>query len=193
LATDTLAAISFLHERYSSRISAIGVLGVSQGGQVAPIVATESDDVAFVINVVGSVVPFGKALLYEEINNLREMGFLPGVSDAIAHVSTWYIRKIAQKEFWDAVGDWDPLPYWQDVEVPALVLYGKMDTNVPSRASAERLNALGNPRIEVVVFQGSGHKLEDPPGRGNSYLRQEALRRMAEFILEASLIPTTSY
>jgi dipeptidyl aminopeptidase/acylaminoacyl peptidase len=189
LATDTLAAISYLQAEHPQTISDIGILGASQGGQIAPIVASQSSDVSFVINVVGSAVPFREALLYEENNNLRQMGLPPGLSNAVAPLSTFYIRKVAQKDFWDAVGEWDPLPYWRDVSVPGLVLYGEIDSNVPSRASADRLAALGNPNLEVVVFEGSGHPLEDPEGMGDSFFRQEALELMRDFIFEATSAP----
>ena len=114
------------------------------------------------------------------------MGLLPGLSNAIAYPSTFYIRNIAQRDFWRAVGDWDPLPYWRDVDVPALVLYGKIDSNVPSQASADRLAALGNPNLQVVIFEGSGHPLEDPEGMGDSYVRQDALELMRDFIYQAT-------
>jgi dipeptidyl aminopeptidase/acylaminoacyl peptidase len=189
LATDTLAAISYLRAEHPQTISHIGILGASQGGQIAPIVATQSPDVSFVINLVGSAVPFREALLYEENNNLRQMGLLPGLSNAIAPFSTFYIRKVAQKDFWDAVGEWDPLPYWRDVSVPGLVLYGEIDSNVPSRASADRLAALGKPNLQVVVFEGSGHPLEDPEGMGDSFFRQDALELIRGFIFEATSAP----
>jgi hypothetical protein len=41
-------------------------------------------------------------------------------------------------------------------------------------------------RITVVVYEGSRDPLEDPVGRGDSYLRQDALARMRDFVLEAS-------
>jgi pimeloyl-ACP methyl ester carboxylesterase len=189
LATDTLAAISYVRTNYPGLISDIGLLGMSQGGQIAPIVATESDDLSFVINVVGSATPFNESLLYEENNNLQEIGFLPGISNLIAYPSTFFIRNVAQKDFWDAVGDWDPLPHWERVSIPALILYGELDPNVPSQASADRLEALGNPNIQVVVFEGSGHALEDPEGTGDSYFRQDALELIQDFIVEAVSAP----
>ena len=186
LATDTMAAIGYLKSQHADVIGEIGVLGASQGGQVAPIVATESDDVSFVINIVGSVVPFHQALVFEENNNLRQMGLLPGLSNAVAYASSWYIRNIAQKEFWGAIDNYDPLPYWAEVEVPGLIMLGGIDTNTPSQRSADRLNALGNPNLRTVIFEGSGHPLEDPEGIGNSNFRSDALDLMRDFILAAA-------
>jgi dienelactone hydrolase len=181
-----LSAIAYLKANHSDAVSDIGVMGMSQGGQIAPIVATQSKDLAFVINVVGSATPFNEALLYEENNNLRELGFLPGISNLIAYPSTFFLRNYTQKEFWDAVGDWDPLPYWREVSVPALVLYGDIDSNVPSQASADRLNALGKPKLQVVVFAGSGHALEDPLGIGDDIFRRDALDLIRDFIFETT-------
>jgi dipeptidyl aminopeptidase/acylaminoacyl peptidase len=182
LATDTEAAIAFLRANYADEIADIGVLGASQGGQVVPIVATQNDDVAFAINLVGSAMPFYDALVYEENLNLRQMGFLPGVSNVLARASSWHIRNVVQKEFWDKIGNYDPLPYWEQVNVPALIMLGSEDTNTDSATSAANLNALGNPNLRVVMLEGSGHPLEDPVGTGDRYFRHDALAVLRDFI-----------
>lgn len=175
LATDTLAAIEFLKTQKDVPLTKIGIIGMSQGGWIAPIVASESSNVDFVVSMVGSAVTPAEQLIYEENHNLRQMGFLPGISNVIAVASTAYIRNVAQAEFWDRVANHDPIPYWQTVNVPTLALYGADDTNVPSEESAKRLNALGKPNLRIEVYEGSGHALQDPVGRGNSIIRAEAL------------------
>lgn len=186
LATDTLAAIAYLREFHGDRISRIGVLGGSQGGQVAPIVASQSNDVAFAVNLVGSAVPFYEALVFEENNNIREMGVLPGFSNVISRLSSLYIRTIKQKEFWNAIGNYDPIPYWKKVNAPALIMYGEIDTNTPTKRSAERLQAIDKPNIRLITYAGSGHPLEDPIGAGDALIRREALGEMRDFILAAT-------
>jgi pimeloyl-ACP methyl ester carboxylesterase len=113
LSTDTVAAVDFLKTRDDLPITKIGIIGMSQGGFIAPMVASLSPDVAFVVDFVGAAVPIKEQLLFEENNNLREMGFLPGISNLIAYPAAWSIRELRQKDFWDAVGHYDPLPYWQ--------------------------------------------------------------------------------
>lgn len=186
LASDTSAATAFLKSKSDLPVSAIGVIGMSQGGHIAPLVAHRSSEVAFVVNVVGSSLPMHDTLLYEENNNLREMGFLPGISDGLARLSTLYLRKVSQAGFWNVIGNFDPLPFWKSLEVPSLVLYGADDTNVPSARSAERLRALDKSNITVRVFKGSGHALESPVGTGDRVFREDALRTIADFILMAS-------
>jgi dienelactone hydrolase len=182
LATDTLSAVEFLRAQNEVPVSRIGIIGMSQGGWIAPIVASESSEVDFVVSMVGSAVTPAEQLIYEENHNLRQMGFLPGVSNVIALASTAYIRNVAQAEFWDRVANYDPVPYWQEVNVPTLALYGADDTNVPSGESAKRLNALGKPNLRVKIYEGSGHALQDPVGRGDSIIRAEVLEAIRSTI-----------
>lgn len=187
LATDTAAAIRFLQEQEQVAIARIGLIGMSQGGQIAPVVADRSRGVAFVINVVGGATPMHEQLVYEENHNLRQFGVLPGLSDILAYPAAWSLIGIRQKDFWSAVGNFDPAPYWQRVSVPTLVLYGGEDTNVPSAESAARLRSLGNSHITVKVYEGSGHALQDPVGQGQRIFREDALSDIRNFIHSASL------
>lgn len=186
LASDTAAAVDFLREQPHVEVSSVSLVGMSQGGHIVPLAASQSTGVACVVNVVGSAVPLRDGLVYEEVHNLREIGFLPGVADLIARLSSTYIIHVGQREFWQAVGDYDPLPYWQQLELPALVLYGELDTNVDTATSVARLQGIGKPNIEIVVYPGSGHALEDPPGQGDRILRSDALERTARFIESAA-------
>lgn len=183
LATDTVAAVNFLKNQERVAISSIGVIGMSQGGHFAPVVADQSGDIAFIVNVVGGAIPMHDQLVYEENHNLRQIGVLPGLSDVLAYPAAWSLIRIRQKTFWSAIGNFDPIPYWQRTSVPSLVLYGEQDTNVPSAESAARLRALQNPEIEVKIYEGSGHALEDPIGRGNTIIRKETLDDIRDFIL----------
>jgi len=189
LATDTEAAIAFLRQQDGFGISDIGIIGLSQGGHIAPIVASLAQNVAFLVNIVGGVLPMHDSLVYEETHNLRELGVLPGLSDLLAYPAAWSI-KIRQHEFWNAVGNFDPRPYWQALTVRSLVMYGRNDTNVPSAKSARILRSLGNRNIDVRMYEGSGHALESPEGEGNSIFREDALRDIRDFINFASKAET---
>mgnify|MGYP002624824809 CR=1 FL=1 len=182
LATDTVAAVDYLLSREDLPISHIGIIGSSQGGHIAPVIAGQSDNVTFTIDLSGMAVPIREQLLYEENHNLRQMGFLPGISDLLAHPAAWSIREVRQKNHWDAIGDFDPLPYWQALEVPALVLYGREDTNIPAEKSEALLQSLNKANITVRLYDGSGHNLETPLGQGNLVIRQEALNDILNFV-----------
>ena len=185
LATDTWAAIAFLKEQEEVGISIIGVVGMSQGGHIAPIVASESSDIVFLVDVVGASVTMHEQLLYEENHNLRESGVLPGISNVFAYGTSFLIRT-RQREFWDAIGNFDPIPYWEKLATSSLVLYGQEDTNVPSTESAARLRSLDKLNIEVRIYEDSGHPLEDPVGKGNSVFREDAMKDIRDFIYSSS-------
>jgi len=182
LATDTRAAIEHLREQQSVPISRIGVVGMSQGGWIAPLVASQEEDLAFLVSMVGAVVTPREQLLYEENYNLRQIGFLPGISNVLAYVGSANVRYLAQPELYELITDYDPLPYWRDISVDSLALFGADDTNVPSAESAKRLMALDNPRIRVEVYEGSGHALQSPSGQGDSIIRRDALEEISVFI-----------
>ncbi len=182
LAMDTVAAVEAARSTADIDPARIGVIGMSQGGWIAPIVATEADDLNFVVSMVGSAVTPVEQLQFEEVHNLRQFGFLPGIAHGIAAMSTQYIRHIKQKTFWSQIGDFDPMPYWQRVDVDTLVLFGSEDTNTPTQASVALLEGISNQHIEIETYQGSGHALESPEGLGSSIIREDALSRISDFI-----------
>ena len=74
------------------------------------------------------------------------------------------------------------LPYWKELSIPTLVMYGSDDPNVPAEASKARLVALNKENIIVNIYEGSEHALQDPPGMGNNIFRDEALMDIRNFI-----------
>ena len=63
LAVDAMAGVAFLRARPEIDRKKIGLIGHSEGGIIAPIVATRSKDVAFIVMLAGSGVPGGQILL----------------------------------------------------------------------------------------------------------------------------------
>lgn len=62
-AGDVLAAVDLLRTHTSIDPAAIGLLGHSEGGLVAPLVATRSGDIAFLVLLAGPAVPGAEILL----------------------------------------------------------------------------------------------------------------------------------
>lgn len=65
LAADVLAGVAFLKERRDIDPGRIGLFGHSEGGYLAPLAASRSEDVAFVILMAGPAVPGSEALLLQ--------------------------------------------------------------------------------------------------------------------------------
>ncbi len=62
-AKDVLSAVEFLKERKEIDKTKIGLIGHSEGGIIAPLVAVQSDDVAFIVMMAGLGIP-GDSILY---------------------------------------------------------------------------------------------------------------------------------
>ncbi len=74
LADDALAGVEFLRSRREVDASRIGLVGLSQGGWVAPLAAARSEAVAFVINISGATVTFAEQTFTEMANTSRQAG-----------------------------------------------------------------------------------------------------------------------
>ncbi len=72
-ASDVLAGVAYLKTRREIDPKRIGLIGHSEGGYVAPMVATRSTDVAFIVLLAGPGVPIA-VLLREQARLLLEAG-----------------------------------------------------------------------------------------------------------------------
>lgn len=172
LAEDALAAAALLREQLRVDATRVGLIGFSQGGHIVPLAAARSPEVAFVIDVSGSVLP-----IVEQIGDeIQQMGRKEGLGEeelaklaqihelSVRHAlrgDAWepYAQALAaakaeamgrthavqgfptdrdapQWEFLRTIGNFDPLPYWREIDVPVLFLYGGQDENVDVARSA---------------------------------------------------------
>lgn len=72
-ASDALAAVSYLKTRDDVNPAAIGLAGHSEGGVVAPIAATQSDDVSYIVLMAGTGVN-GERILYAQAALILKAG-----------------------------------------------------------------------------------------------------------------------
>ena len=75
-ATDVEAAINYLKTRSDVNVKQIGLIGHSEGGLIAPIVACDSSDVAFIVLLAGTGVD-GKAILETQTRRMGELSGAP--------------------------------------------------------------------------------------------------------------------
>lgn len=74
LADDAVAAVAFVRARPEVRADAVGLMGLSQGGKIAPVAAARSGDVAFVIDIVGAATTLAEQVSWEMYHTFREEG-----------------------------------------------------------------------------------------------------------------------
>lgn len=73
-ATDVMSGISFLKQRYDIDPKRIGLIGHSEGGLIAPMVAAESKDVAFIVMLAGTGVNGEKIIMLQSALIQRAAG-----------------------------------------------------------------------------------------------------------------------
>ncbi len=65
-ATDAMAAVNYLKTRPELKFGQIGIIGHSEGGMIAPMIAAQSEDIGFIVLLAGPGVP-GDELLAKQI------------------------------------------------------------------------------------------------------------------------------
>jgi dipeptidyl aminopeptidase/acylaminoacyl peptidase len=178
LAGDTISAIEFIKSQDQLDYSYIGLIGMSQGGWIAPLTASKSEDVAFVVSMSGAGVTTDEQLLYEEINNITDMGTYRFLAELIAPLTT---KHILGMDWAQPLAGFDPLPYWEQVTVPAFAALGENDKNMPIEESIKRFKSLEKDLI-IKVYPDGGHGITDP---NTGEVQIEFLNDMTEFILSS--------
>jgi uncharacterized protein len=152
---DAVGAVSALRRFRAIDPRRVGYLGASAAGWVAPRAAEQSGHVAFLAIASPGVLRHSLVARFEEFAGGSESNE-PRPSEAeIA-------KKIASFER----SGFDPEPYLERLEVPALWLFGGADRNVPPVQSVARLRAIKAARHKdwtIVVYPGAGHGLFDTP------------------------------
>lgn len=74
LAADAIAGVQYLRSRNEIDPERVGLVGLSQGGWIAPLAAARSEQVAFVIDISGASVSFAEQSFTEMANTARQAG-----------------------------------------------------------------------------------------------------------------------
>ncbi len=102
-ATDVVAAVSLLKKRNDIHPARIGLMGHSEGGIVAPLAASQSDDIAFMVLMAGTSVT-GAEIMFEQAAIIARTG---GASEADIEKNAALQRRvfaaIRSGEGWDEV------------------------------------------------------------------------------------------
>ena len=133
----------------------VGFLGASAAGWVAPRAAETSGHVAFIAIASPGVLQHSVVAKFEEYTGGSE-STEPRPSEA----------EIAKKVASFDRSGFDPKPYLEKLDVPALWLFGGADRNVPPIQSVAELRSIKQEQGKdwtIVVYPGAGHGLFDSP------------------------------
>jgi uncharacterized protein len=87
LADDALAGVDYLKTRKEIDASAIGLVGLSQGGWVVPLAAVRRAEVAFVVNLSGATVTYAEQSFVEMTNTARQAGLSAGAVNEVVQLN----------------------------------------------------------------------------------------------------------
>ena len=101
-AADALAGVHYLQSRKEIDRTRVGLSGRSHGGIIAPLAASLSSDVAFIINVSGAGVPPYQQMTYQTGTEMRRDGFSEAdIAEAMAYMNQkWEVARSGGKG-WD--------------------------------------------------------------------------------------------
>jgi dipeptidyl aminopeptidase/acylaminoacyl peptidase len=176
-ADDIRAAVAYLRTRPEIDGDRIALVGHSEGGMIAPMVAASDPRVAAIVLMAGTGFTGRRIIEYQVANGFRSDTSLSATQRDSATRAT-----IAQFDTTAARGRWmsfflayDPIPTARNVTQPVLILQGATDQQVrPEEAELleREMRAAGNRRVTLRIFADRNHLfLRDPDGHPARYHR----------------------
>ena len=172
-ADDVRAQVAFLRSRPEIDPKRIALVGHSEGGNIAPMIAASDPQIAAIVIMAGSAIR-GDQISIAQLNEVLERDTTMTVEqknkqraeqrETIQAVITGgdlskypaQVRVPWMKEFWS----YDPLPTIRRVRQPILVLHGALDRQVAAEQAGmieQAARAAGNKDVTVRVLPNLNH------------------------------------
>lgn len=176
-ADDIRAGVAYLRTRNEIDGTRIALVGHSEGGMIAPMIAAEDRRLAAIVLMAGpadrgdSVIAFQLRSAVEQ-----EPSIAPAARDsALATLRAQFDSTSGKLAWMKYFLSYDPLPTVRRVRQPVLILQGATDMQVTADQAPKLERALreaGNRRVTTRVFPGRNHLfLRDPNGAPSGYAR----------------------
>jgi dipeptidyl aminopeptidase/acylaminoacyl peptidase len=191
-ADDIRAAVAYLRRRPEIDPARVALVGHSEGGVIAPMVAATDSLLAGVVLLAGPAYTLRRVNRFQRMQELDPDGRL--TTEEIEREldrTQALVDEEAMDDPWRAAAwVYDPIPTARAVRAPVLILHGESDRQI-SLEQADTLAAAfrsgGDPDVTLKTFRNTNHFfLEDPEGRMQglaSYeLRPEILGSIAEWL-----------
>ena len=185
-AADVHTEVAWLRARRDIRRAKVGLVGYSEGGLIAPIVASQDSTIAAIVTLDGPGVSGPEVARYQtEAAVVRDPSIAP--ADREAAIRKLLSDSLTVRE--QSCLALDPLGYAGRTRCPALIVHGATDLHVPQR-SAERLawamRQGGNRDVTVRFFPGVSHSLlYDPVGLNSGWVYLPAFHTAPEILSAA--------
>ncbi|MFM8567633.1 MAG: alpha/beta hydrolase family protein [Gemmatimonadota bacterium] len=176
-ADDIRAAVAYLRGRADIDPARIALVGHSEGGMIAPMIAATDPRLAAIALMAGPAFSGREIIDYQTANLVRGDTTIPaGAKDSALRATRAQVDSSAAGSPWLRYFlTYDPLPTARRVRQPVLILQGATDQQVrPVEAEQleATLRAAGNARVTRVTFPDRNHLfLRDPDGFPGRYAR----------------------
>jgi dienelactone hydrolase len=174
LADDALGAVATLRAQPGVDPAKVGIWGLSEGGWVAPLAASRSRDIAFVVLVGANGLPPLRQQTWAVAAGLRKAGVSGPLVDR-AELNMY--RVIADGGLFPEPY-YDPTPTMAAVRQPVLGIWGTNDLLTPPRETppvlAAALKKGGNRHYTFQFFPGADHAAHQSPDGGVTRLPELA-------------------
>jgi uncharacterized protein len=195
LAEDVHAIVGYLRARHDIDASRVALIGHSEGGLIAPMLAAADPSLGAIVLLAASAWT-GRRVLNSQLR--AQLDANVSLSEAAKDSSA--AQRLAQIESTAAPWmrfflEYDPLETARRTTVPVLLLQGATDRQVTQEQAEELAGAFkagGNPDVTVRILPEVNHMfLDDPDGRVSGYhllpsgeMNRETIRLLSEWLSE---------
>ncbi|MFI7113734.1 alpha/beta hydrolase family protein [Nonomuraea sp. NPDC050227] len=174
LADDALGAVATLRKEPGVDPGKVGIWGLSEGGWVAPLAASKSKDIAFVVVVGANALQPLRQQTWAVAAGLRKAGV---GGSLVEHAEPKLYRVIADGGMFPEPY-YDPEPVLAAVRQPVLAIWGVHDLLTPPRETPPIFRAAlekgGNRRYTFRFFEKADHAAHVTPDGGVTRLPELA-------------------
>ena len=170
--SDAKKCLDFLEVQSQIDKERTGVIGLSLGGRVATILASEDERVKSVVLLSPALGPlrevFASLAVHEAAMKLEQ-------GEAVKVSNGWYLKK----SFFDTIDEPVPLDVMVKIKVPILIVHGDGDQVVPVETSKRGYEIIRdlNERNELYIVEGGDHTFSE---RDHTL---EVIRKTREWLL----------
>jgi dipeptidyl aminopeptidase/acylaminoacyl peptidase len=155
--------------------SRVFLVGHSEGGMIAPMVAAQDPSLRGIVLLAGPGWTGRKIMEYQTRNSVDlQAGTTPAQRDSMYRIGLASLDSAGSKMPWvQYFSEYDPLPVVRNVRAPVLIVHGATDRQVTAEQAeilGNTLRIAGNTDVAVHVLPDVNHLfLSDPVGHVAGY------------------------
>lgn len=175
-ANDIRAAVAWLRARADIDSARVGLVGHSEGGSIAPMVAATDRRLRAIVLIAAPAKTGREIIAFQRRAAIdHDSTRTPAQRDSLFVESTRAADSLFTQSAWmQFFRDYDPVPTARRVRTRTLILHGETDRQVTAdqaRALAIAMRAAGNARVTLRTFPRLNHLLiDDPSGDPRGYI-----------------------